>query len=88
MTAILRFCAASSFADTLRVAIRPHRPKDSGGIAPIMAMASADSTNQLMVESAPGSKSALPMVITLFFLWGFITVFNPVLIPHLKSLFT
>ena len=53
-----------------------------------MAMASADSTNQLMVESAPGSKSALPMVITLFFLWGFITVLNDVLIPHLKSLFT
>ncbi|MFZ0664122.1 MAG: MFS transporter, partial [Acidimicrobiales bacterium] len=51
-------------------------------------MASADSTNQLMVESAPGSKSALPMVITLFFLWGFITVLNDVLIPHLKSLFT
>ncbi|MGC2252198.1 MAG: MFS transporter, partial [Acidobacteriaceae bacterium] len=53
-----------------------------------MAMASAESTNQLVVESAPGSKTALPMVITLFFLWGFITCLNDILIPHLKSLFT
>ena len=28
------------------------------------------------------------MVITLFFLWGFITCLNDILIPHLKSLFT
>src|SRR5665213_1068342 len=53
-----------------------------------MAMASAESTNQLVVESAPGSKTALPMVITLFFLWGFITCLNDILIPHLKHLFT
>ncbi|HET9101133.1 MAG TPA: sugar MFS transporter [Acidobacteriaceae bacterium] len=52
-----------------------------------MAMASAESTNQLVVEPAPGSKSALPMVITLFFLWGFITCLNDILIPHLKHLF-
>ena len=53
-----------------------------------MAMASAENTNQLVVESAPGSKTALPMVITLFFLWGFITCLNDILIPHLKTLFT
>ncbi len=53
-----------------------------------MAMASAESTNQLVAESAPGSKSTLPMVITLFFLWGFITCLNDILIPHLKHLFT
>ena len=52
-----------------------------------MAMASAENPSQLVVESAPGSKTALPMVITLFFLWGFITCLNDVLIPHLKSLF-
>jgi FHS family L-fucose permease-like MFS transporter len=53
-----------------------------------MAMAGAESTNQLVVESAPGSRTALPMVITLFFLWGFITCLNDILIPHLKHLFT
>ncbi|MGB8478132.1 MAG: sugar MFS transporter [Acidobacteriaceae bacterium] len=53
-----------------------------------MAMASAESTNQLVVESTPGSRTALPMVITLFFLWGFITCLNDILIPHLKHLFT
>ena len=53
-----------------------------------MAMARAESTNQLVVESAPDSKTALPMVITLFFLWGFITCLNDILIPHLKTLFT
>lgn len=51
-------------------------------------MTSAEGTNQLVVESAPGSKTALPMVITLFFLWGFITCLNDILIPHLKTLFT
>ncbi len=53
-----------------------------------MAMASAENPSQLVVESAPGSKTALPMVITLFFLWGFITCLNDILIPHLKHLFT
>ncbi|MEO5559019.1 MAG: L-fucose:H+ symporter permease [Dokdonella sp.] len=31
---------------------------------------------------------ALAVVTTLFFMWGFITVLNDVLIPHLKSVFT
>ena len=53
-----------------------------------MAMTGAESTNRLAVESAPGSKTALPMVITLFFLWGFITCLNDILVPHLKRLFT
>ena len=52
-----------------------------------MAMTSADSSNVVATE-VPGSKSALPMVITLFFLWGFITCLNDILIPHLKQLFT
>ena len=53
-----------------------------------MAMTSADSRNMVTTESSQGSKTALPMVITLFFLWGFITCLNDILIPHLKSLFT
>ena len=43
---------------------------------------------------APGThanashRTALTVVTTIFFMWGFITVLNDVLIPHLKSVFT
>ncbi|HLH33281.1 MAG TPA: sugar MFS transporter [Alloacidobacterium sp.] len=39
---------------------------------------------------APGStnKSAMAMVTTLFFVWGFLTSLNDILIPHLKSIFS
>src|SRR5437667_11471405 len=30
---------------------------------------------------------ALTVVTTLFFMWGFVTVLNDVLVPHLKSIF-
>ncbi|MGH9617925.1 MAG: MFS transporter, partial [Acidobacteriaceae bacterium] len=53
-----------------------------------MAMASMESVNVLAAEQSPGSGAAFPMVITLFFLWGFITCLNDILIPHLKNLFT
>ncbi len=39
---------------------------------------------------ATGTKSnfrALAIVTTLFFMWGFITVLNDILVPHLKSIF-
>src|SRR5258708_1450601 len=32
-------------------------------------------------------RAALAMVTTLFFLWGFVTVRNDILVPHLKSIF-
>jgi FHS family L-fucose permease-like MFS transporter len=32
-------------------------------------------------------KAALAVVTTLFFMWGFVTVLNDVLVPHLKSIF-
>src|SRR5438270_3437774 len=32
-------------------------------------------------------RAALAMVTTLFFFWGFVTVLNDVLVPHLKSIF-
>jgi MFS transporter, FHS family, L-fucose permease len=32
-------------------------------------------------------KTALVVVTTLFFMWGFVTVLNDVLVPHLKSIF-
>ena len=32
-------------------------------------------------------RTALIVVTTLFFMWGFVTVLNDVLVPHLKSIF-
>src|SRR5947208_12055440 len=32
-------------------------------------------------------RAALAMVTILFFMWGFITVLNDILVPHLKSIF-
>ena len=58
-----------------------------------MAIATANVPAQVLSDSGgPDSgvsmKSALAMVTTLFFLWGFITCLNDILIPHLKSVFT
>jgi len=51
---------------------------------------SGGSSNQA-VQVAPGENtsygSALAMVTTLFFMWGFLTSLNDILIPHLKSIF-
>jgi len=33
-------------------------------------------------------RPAMVMVTTLFFVWGFMTVLNDILIPHLKAIFT
>ena len=38
-------------------------------------------------QPASGYKKALTVVTTLFFMWGFVTVLNDVLVPHLKSIF-
>ena len=35
-----------------------------------------------------GTRTALTVMTTIFFMWGFITALNDVLIPHLKSVFT
>ncbi len=53
-----------------------------------MAMTSPQSSTIATAEAAPAAKSTLAMVITLFFIWGFITCLNDILIPHLKSVFT
>jgi FHS family L-fucose permease-like MFS transporter len=37
---------------------------------------------------AVGTRLALSVMTTIFFMWGFITALNDVLIPHLKSVFT
>jgi len=38
-------------------------------------------------ETSGSYRPAMAMVITLFFVWGFLTVFNDILIPHLKAIF-
>lgn len=53
-----------------------------------MAIATATTTVQISSGETTGLKKALAMVTTLFFLWGFITCLNDILIPHLKSVFT
>ncbi|GAC1430209.1 MAG: L-fucose:H+ symporter permease [Terriglobales bacterium] len=42
-----------------------------------------------VVVAAPRTtdKSAMAMVTTLFFMWGFLTCLNDILVPHLKSIF-
>ncbi len=53
-----------------------------------MAIGSPQNTS---TASATGSEQnytgPLAMVTTLFFMWGFITCLNDILIPHLKSIF-
>lgn len=41
-----------------------------------------------MNKSSASQRIALGVITTIFFMWGFITVLNDVLIPHLKSVFT
>ena len=38
-------------------------------------------------EAAPAYCRALAVLATLFFIWGFITVINNTLLPHLRSVF-
>lgn len=39
-------------------------------------------------ERVSSTRAALAVMTTIFFMWGFITALNDVLIPHLKSVFT
>ena len=47
------------------------------------------STTAVAVETRAGEnyRRPLAMVTTLFFMWGFLTSLNDILIPHLKSIF-
>jgi FHS family L-fucose permease-like MFS transporter len=38
-------------------------------------------------DSTPTNYRAMSMVTTLFFMWGFLTALNDILVPHLKSIF-
>src|ERR1700712_2437011 len=52
-------------------------------------MAGTITNTGVRTTSNPGSTNtaALSMVTTLFFVWGFLTSLNDILIPHLKSIF-
>ncbi|HEV7489500.1 MAG TPA: MFS transporter, partial [Rhodanobacteraceae bacterium] len=41
-----------------------------------------------MTPRTPSDRVAFAVITSIFFMWGFITVLNDVLIPHLKALFT
>ncbi|MFY9752398.1 MAG: sugar MFS transporter [Candidatus Acidiferrales bacterium] len=48
---------------------------------------SAPSPSNPSVGASSTNTAALSMVTTLFFMWGFLTSLNDILIPHLKSIF-
>ena len=52
-----------------------------------MAMTSVGSTHAGFTAPGQSNRGALAMVTTLFFMWGFCTVLNDSLIPHLQSIF-
>lgn len=51
-----------------------------------MMHASPPSTSAPTAQSTP--KLAMAVVTTIFFMWGFLTCLNDILVPHLKSVFT
>jgi FHS family L-fucose permease-like MFS transporter len=51
-------------------------------------MAIANANPAAALETRPSTnKLALTMLTTLFFMWGFLTALNDILVPHLKSIF-
>ena len=54
-----------------------------------MALGTAGSSAQVTATSGGGGnyRGAFAMVTTLFFIWGFLTSLNDILIPHLKAIF-
>src|SRR6266849_2343093 len=52
-----------------------------------MAITSVNTPASSAAQTASTQKVALTVVTTLFFMWGFITCLNDVLVPHLKSIF-
>lgn len=51
-------------------------------------MASTATINNRTTESGQNYNFALTVLTSLFFMWGFITCLNDILIPHLKAIFT
>src|SRR3984893_17797049 len=51
-----------------------------------LAIANIEARTGVVASPRSGNKAALAVVTTLFFMWGFVTVLNDVLVPHLKSI--
>ena len=54
-----------------------------------MAIAPPNTSTSTSASSASGQSYAAPLatVTTLFFMWGFLTCLNDILVPHLKPIF-
>ena len=52
-----------------------------------MAIPSVSSAGPVAADNSATQRVALTVVTTLFFMWGFLTVLNDVLAPHLQSIF-
>jgi MFS transporter, FHS family, L-fucose permease len=52
-----------------------------------MAIASVGKAATVTSQPASTNTSAMAVVTTLFFMWGFLTCLNDILIPHLKAIF-
>ncbi len=53
-----------------------------------MAQAAPATEARRSASPAPNYTAALSILTTLFFMWGFITCLNDILIPHLKTVFS
>src|SRR6202047_2440264 len=52
-----------------------------------MAQTTMSTTSAVTAETSQDYRRPLAMVTTLFFMWGFLTALNDILVPHLKSIF-
>src|SRR5271154_5660561 len=62
-------------------------PGTAGRTSAPMAIASVGKTATTTVQPASTNTKAMVVVTTLFFMWGFLTCLNDILIPHLKAIF-
>lgn len=53
-----------------------------------MAVSTTARSQHTVSSPGSGSRSALIMVTALFFMWGFLTSLNDIIIPHLKNIFS
>src|ERR1700755_327279 len=52
-----------------------------------MVQAAVTKTSASSDSEHPSNYRAMAMVTTLFFMWGFLTALNDILVPHFKSIF-
>jgi FHS family L-fucose permease-like MFS transporter len=56
-------------------------------IAPPNSSTSGSTSTSVSQNGSPSSAGPLAVVTTLFFMWGFLTCLNDILVPHLKPIF-